>query len=99
MKRLIAIAAVLALIFGAPLTVFANNADHRMASQFCTANYDFGLNHGKCVSTVVVCLNPGNTGPVCACKVFLHLDPEGFYEQYNNMGECINHLLNGYVFE
>jgi hypothetical protein len=31
--------------------------------------------------------------------VFLHLDPEGFYEQYNNMGECINHLLNGYVFE
>jgi hypothetical protein len=98
MKRLIALMIVLAFVAVVPSAVFANGVVYKNASQWCTANDDLQLkNHGTCVSLVKACEEQGNTGPVCSCKEFLNADPTGFYVEYNNLDECIDHLRLGYI--
>jgi hypothetical protein len=99
MKRLIALVVVLVVVLGASFIAVANNDDYKNASQFCEANEDLGVSHGKCVSTVNACFRDGNTGPVCICKFFLYALPDDFYTEFNNLGECISYIRHGYVFE
>ena len=100
MKKSIALTIILAFIVGLPVAVLANYDGYQNASQWCTAKDDLGLrNHGACVSFLRACEGPGNTGPLCACRELLDSNPSGFYDGYNNLGECVSHLRDGYVVE
>ena len=99
MKRLTALIIMLIFVAVIPVAVFANDVQQN-ASQWCTANDDLGYkNHGTCVSIVKACEEPGNTGPVCSCKEYLNFDPTGFYNEYNSLDECVDHLRLGYIPE
>jgi len=98
MKRLITLMIMLAFIAVVPSTVFANGAVYKNVSQWCTANDDLNMNnHGSCVKFMKACEEQGNNGPVCSCKELQDSNPTGFYEEYNNLGECISHLRLGYI--
>ena len=95
MKKLIALTALLAFIVGTSVCVLANDDESTNASNFCKANEDLGyINHGQCVSVLMA-----PDGPVKTCKQLLNDDPEEFYDEYNNLGECISHTQDGYVSE
>jgi hypothetical protein len=100
MKRLIILTTLFVFAFGMPCSISANFVEYQNMSKFCEANNDLGYqSHGKCVSIMMACENFGDDGPLCSCKEFLNKDPAGFYEMYNNIGECINYLELGYVAE
>src|SRR4030042_2349884 len=84
---------VLAICLSTPVLANAEND-----SQWCKANDNLGYSsHGQCVRYVKACNEPGNTGPLCACRTYLNNDPEGFYVEYNNLGEWISHLQDGFI--
>jgi hypothetical protein len=98
MKISIILTLLLAFIIGLPPAILANYDGYQNASQWCTANDDLLLkNHGACVSYLRACKGPDDTGPMCACKELLDSNPDGFYAEYNNLNECVNHLKDGYV--
>ena len=100
MKKMIVFMLLLAFVAGFQVTVLANNGEIQNPSEWCTAKEDLGLrNHGACVSYLRACEGPGNTQPLCACKELLNVDPESFFDGYNNLGECVSHLRNGFVSE
>ena len=100
MKRLILIFMMLAFMAGFPTSLLANSDGYQNASQFCKANDNLSYkNHGLCVSIANNCYKGGNKEALCLCKTFLSGDPEEFYSEYNNLGECINHIELGYVTE
>jgi hypothetical protein len=100
MKKLIVLAIIMAFIAGIPSAALANGVDIKNISQWCKANDDWGYSsHGKCVSMYASCNAPDNEGPVCACKDALAADPDTFYIEYNNLGDCISVLKNGYITE
>lgn len=91
MKRLLALTIVLAFVVGSPVFVLAEGP-YRNASEFCKDYNDLGESHGKCVSIVENLFNRGNADVVGICKVWELLCPESFYEQYDNLGQCISDL-------
>jgi hypothetical protein len=100
MKKLILLTLLMAFIVGLPITTFAKNDAFINPSQWCTANDDLGLSsHGACVKYLMACKGPGDTGPLCGCRELLDFSPQGFYGEYNNLAECVNHLKYGYVFD
>jgi len=97
MKKAILLTVLLAFVFTLPAAALAELTN---ASEFCAANDDLGFrNHGQCVSSITSCYGPGGEGAGCACKQFMSNDPTGFYTEYNNLDECINHLQYGFVKE
>jgi hypothetical protein len=100
MKGPIAFTLAMAFLFGFIPIGNAVAGEAVNASQFCKANGELGYSsHGKCVSILLGAYERDENGPVYFCKEFLNNDPEGFYTEYNNIGECISHLVNGYVSE
>ena len=100
MKKLTVFAMFLSLVVAFAAATLANDLGPKYAEQFCAANDDLGFsNHGKCVALIATCYGPRGEKAICVCKEFLAEDPSGFYTEYNNLGECVNHLQNGYVFE
>ena len=98
MKTLLVLTIMLVFLVGTTISVLAIDGDYKNASQFCKANDDLDYSsHGQCVRFVMACYERGNTGPLCACRGFLAYDPTGFYDQYNNLGECVSHLRHGFV--
>lgn len=98
MKTSVAFIIMLVLVVGISGPVLAIDGEYKNASQWCKANGDLGYsNHGQCVRFVRVCYEHGNNGPVCTCKAFLNSDPEAFYDEYNNLGECVSHIRFGFV--
>lgn len=97
MIKHLAVAIILAFVVCTPGMLFADS-EYKNASEWCKANDELGYKkHGQCVSFVTLCYERGNTGPVCACKEYMNNTPVGFYVEYNNLGECISHLRQGYV--
>ena len=98
MKTLLALMIMLTLAVCIPVPVLANDGDYKNASEWCMANDNLGYSsHGQCVRYVMACYGRGNTGPLCACRDYLNNNPVGFYEEYNNLGECVSHLRHGFV--
>ena len=99
MKGPIALTLAMAFLFGVILMGSAVAGEHVNASQFCKANGELGYaSHGKCVS-ILGAYERDENGPAYFCKEFSNNSPESFYTEYNNMGECVSHLVNGYVSE
>ena len=101
MKKSIGLLIALAFVIWIPGSVVAKkDVDQQNASQYCKANDNMGYNNlGRCVRVYMACNGPGNTEAVCICKTYQHEDPEGFYTEYNNLGECISFHRDGYVHE
>ena len=60
------------------------------ASQFCTANGDFGVSHGECTSILENLFNDGNATPVGVCK-FIKVAFPGFFDAtWKNLGDCVS---------
>jgi hypothetical protein len=98
MKTSLGFVMLLVLVVGISAPVLAIDGEFKNASQWCKANNDLDYsNHGQCVRSVTACYGRGNSGPVCACKDYLDNDPDGFYVEYNNLGECVSHLRQGFV--
>jgi hypothetical protein len=57
------------------------------ASDFCTANGDFGGNHGQCVSIVQSFVNNGNNDPAGYCRL---LDLTGSLPPGVSRGQCVS---------
>jgi hypothetical protein len=98
MKRLLAFTIMLVLAIVIPATVLAGDAEYKNASPWCTANDDLGSSsHGQCVKFVIACYASGSTGALYACGDLLANNPKGFYDEYNNLDECVSHLRHGFV--
>ncbi len=98
MKRTLAFTIILVLAVGIPVTVLAGDPEYKNASSWCTANDDLGYSsHGQCVKFVIACCESGTTGALYACGGLLANNPKGFYDEYNNLDECISHLKDGFV--
>ena len=91
MKKVILLTIALLLI---PAFVLA--APGHNASQYCKENDDYGVSHGKCVSTVEACIPPGTAYPdaVCICKFLKATDPTGYEEFFGSLGlgQCIQYI-------
>ena len=98
MKTLLVLMTILAIGVCIVGPVFAVNGGFSDAWEWCKAHDNLGYkNTGMCVRYVVVCYGPGNTGPVCACEDYQNVDPVGFYDMYNNLGDCVSHLRHEVV--
>jgi hypothetical protein len=98
MKTSVAFIIILLLIVGISLPVLAIDGEYQNASQWCTANDDLDYgNHGQCVKSVMGYYTSGGTGALYACKDLHANNPKGFYDEYNNLNECISHLRHGFV--
>jgi len=89
MKKLLigAVSAVaLTLAFSGPAAAVPG------ASQYCTANGDFGLSHGDCVSLIENLYNKGNAEEVGVCKLFKEFYPGIFDYYFKNLGDCVSSL-------
>lgn len=98
MKTSLAFIMMLVLVVGISAPVLAIDGEFKNASQWCKANDDLGYaSHGQCVRFFRACYEPGNTGPLCVCRDYFDNDPTGFNDVYNNLGECVSHLRQGFV--
>jgi len=62
-------------------------------SEFCTANGDFGVSHGRCVSIVQNIFNNGNAEEVGICKLLKEVFPDAFDgDPWKNLGDCVSDL-------
>ena len=89
-KLLIAAAAVGALAsFGVTSASAGTNW-----SQVCTANGNYSVSHGECVSILTrYDNNPNGSDDVAAyCKAFQVVDPTNFDAFFKNRGDCIKQL-------
>lgn len=100
MKRFIALMLLLAFVFGGSFAALAKDDLYSEALQRCEANENLGYkNLGRCVKAFMACNSPENAGAECVCTDFQNNEPLIFYDQYDNLATCINHLRYGYVFE
>ena len=53
--------------------------------EFCTSNGNFGFGHDTCV----VCVNKGNNGQVCICKVLEDANQLGAFG-FTSFGDCVS---------
>jgi hypothetical protein len=58
------------------------------ASQFCTANGDFGVTHGECTSFFA----GGNSLAVTNCKFIRDNFPAIFDANWKNLGDCVSFM-------
>jgi len=78
---------VLVLSLASAASAFLNLAPPPGVGDLCTSNGNFLVGHDTCV----VCLNKGNNGQVCICKL---LEDAGLLVSlgFTNFGDCVSQL-------
>ena len=63
-------------------------------AQCDTLEDQFGINHGDCLATCVVCTNDGENSGVCICGIIESaLGTELFNSIFGNFGQCVQGML------
>jgi hypothetical protein len=76
---------VLVLSLASVASAFLGLAPPPGVGDFCTSNGNFGVAHDTCV----VCVNKGNNGQVCICKLLQDLGLLGNFG-FTNFGDCVS---------
>ena len=88
MKRkllLAGIGLVLVLSLASAASAFLSLAPPPGVGDFCTNNGNFSVGHDTCV----VCVNKGNNGQVCICKLLEDLNLLGTFG-FTGFGDCVS---------